>query len=355
MKITKMSSEALIEMLRTDRLTEEHVRQLDRLIADHPWFAPARFLRLKALHQLGKLADSQEKGLAAVLSGDRSHLYSFIRGEVEKVSGISGGDSSELEFITGDEGMPGENDNLLMFDDEVVSNKSIPEREEPESDEAASEKSIPEKEDDEMEEPEIDEAVAIPVGVPPDEDEDEGHGEEGSVPFIDPPDDEIYEEGDAGVEEANSVPVIDSLVGREGIAGTGEEPERQEHSEHSDSGQLKQQESGHPVQQEHMQPVPTGVSNGDSSNQSIGLIEQFLNSDPGVIKADKQSSLEGDVSERSVREDDSFITNTLAKIYVKQGLHAKAIYAYERLSLKYPEKSAYFAAQIEKIKNNTNI
>jgi hypothetical protein len=283
-----MSSEALIEMLRADRLTEEHVRQLDRLIADHPWFAPARFLRLKALHQLGKAADKQETGLAAVLSGDRSHLYRFIHGEVERLSGMAGGDSTELEFIAGDEGMPGEKGDLLMLDDEDLS-----------------EKSIPEKEDDEMEEPEIDEAAAIPVGVPPDdgdEDVDDGHGEAGSVPFIDPP---------------------------------------------------EQQEPGQPVRP--VDPVPTGASNGNSSNQSIGLIEQFLNSDPGVIKADKQTSLEGDVSERSVKEDDSFITNTLAKIYVKQGLHAKAIYAYERLSLKYPEKSAYFAAQIEKIKNNTNI
>jgi len=81
------------------------------------------------------------------------------------------------------------------------------------------------------------------------------------------------------------------------------------------------------------------------------LIRSFIVEEPGPIRADMKSSLKGDVSLSSIREHDGFITDTLAKIYVKQGLYAKAIYAYEKLSLKYPEKSAYFAAQIEKIKN----
>ena len=81
------------------------------------------------------------------------------------------------------------------------------------------------------------------------------------------------------------------------------------------------------------------------------LIHNFIKEEPGVIRADKPTSLKGDVSLSSIREHDGFITDTLAKIYVKQRLYAKAIYAYEKLSLKYPEKSAYFAAQIEKIKN----
>lgn len=90
------------------------------------------------------------------------------------------------------------------------------------------------------------------------------------------------------------------------------------------------------------------------ANKSRELIERFIHSDAGPIPADRQTSLEGDVAEGSVKEHDSFITDTLAQIYIKQGLYAKAIYAYERLSLKYPEKSAYFAAQIEKIKNLSN-
>ncbi|MFH0756897.1 MAG: hypothetical protein V2B15_06400 [Bacteroidota bacterium] len=81
------------------------------------------------------------------------------------------------------------------------------------------------------------------------------------------------------------------------------------------------------------------------------LILNFLNDVPGPIRADKKSGSREDVSLASIREHDGFITDTLAKIYVKQRLYAKAIYAYEKLSLKYPEKSAYFAAQIEKIRN----
>jgi hypothetical protein len=85
--------------------------------------------------------------------------------------------------------------------------------------------------------------------------------------------------------------------------------------------------------------------------ESKKLIERFIKGEAGPIRADGKTTLKGDVSLASIREHDGFITDTLAKIYVKQGLYAKAIYAYEKLSLKYPEKSAYFAAQIDKIKN----
>lgn len=63
-----------------------------------------------------------------------------------------------------------------------------------------------------------------------------------------------------------------------------------------------------------------------------------------------QSSVSGP-SEVFVRQDDmDFCTETLAQIYAEQGYYAHAIRIYEKLILAYPEKNAYFAALIEKLK-----
>ena len=45
------------------------------------------------------------------------------------------------------------------------------------------------------------------------------------------------------------------------------------------------------------------------------------------------------------------LTETLAEIYAQQEIYKKATEIYEKLILLYPEKSAYFASLIEKVKN----
>lgn len=56
-----------------------------------------------------------------------------------------------------------------------------------------------------------------------------------------------------------------------------------------------------------------------------------------------------DLAKESLLEDREMVTETLAKIYVLQKKYDKAKDAYEKLILKFPEKKAFFATQIEKI------
>jgi len=81
------------------------------------------------------------------------------------------------------------------------------------------------------------------------------------------------------------------------------------------------------------------------------LIDRFIMTNPRIERMTPAAEQQvKDLAEPSTEEQGTFITETLAGIYVNQGYYFKAINIYEKLSLKYPEKSAYFASRIEKIK-----
>jgi hypothetical protein len=87
-------------------------------------------------------------------------------------------------------------------------------------------------------------------------------------------------------------------------------------------------------------------------DQKKKLIDKIIETNPGAIKLNKETKFfTPDVKAReSLQENEHLVTETLAKIYALQGNIGKAIRAYEILSLKYPNKSVYFATLIEKLR-----
>ena len=90
-------------------------------------------------------------------------------------------------------------------------------------------------------------------------------------------------------------------------------------------------------------------SKKNNNLHNFQLIDDFLKSTERIIP-DKDLKNEEDLSEKSWSSNDELMTETLAKVFVKQKKFKKAIEAYQILGLKYPEKNSLFANQIKEIK-----
>ena len=79
--------------------------------------------------------------------------------------------------------------------------------------------------------------------------------------------------------------------------------------------------------------------------------DEFSEEDLVVIDDDNNAGQVDDVMEGNAEAadetgDDNYLTETLAKIYVKQQRYDKALEIIKKLNLKYPKKNAYFADQM---------
>ena len=84
--------------------------------------------------------------------------------------------------------------------------------------------------------------------------------------------------------------------------------------------------------------------------EKFNLIDRFIELNPKIKPVDK-NAVNTDVILESSTENESLMTETLAKVYLEQKKYENAIQAYRILILKYPEKSGFFADRIKAIKN----
>lgn len=92
----------------------------------------------------------------------------------------------------------------------------------------------------------------------------------------------------------------------------------------------------------------------EGKEKKKALIDKIIEKNPGSIRQkEEQKFFKSDFkAKESLVENEHLVTETLAKIYALQGNIGKAVRAYEILSLKFPQKSAYFATLIQNLKNN---
>jgi len=319
-----MNASDIVRLLNTDHYAPADLEEVNQICRNYPEFGVAHMLRVRIMEVLGHEKDQALKK-AAVYAMDRKKLLQLVtevhgapHPESEPKSGS--GSESGSEPATDMGWQPGESGAIQFAEDMNLQADVIIEQHAPYAGQDQAEDLLELDMDAGEEEQafELDAEVEDSVSDTPEPVE--------RKEFTDEKREEETGAEETEEEELTSENLITALV--------------------KDDTDMEEPDPGHggipAMDVEEAEPV---------KNSNDHLIRNFIHEEPGVIRADKKTNLTGDVSLSSIQEHDGFITDTLAKIYVKQGLYAKAIYAYEKLSLKYPEKSAYFAAQIEKIRN----
>jgi hypothetical protein len=317
-----MNRNDFIRMIRNagqvDRQMTGEVRELLELF---PWFHSAHLLLLKGLHNSGDVRFENQLKQSAIHIADREVLYYMLKkeqsqsltetlpGHEENTALVQKGQQEEApldQFIDNQQVVieTGRNSQDIIQElEKSLVESALPDR----TDRLGQD--LPEQTVMVMAESDTDESASIVLVI----DDGETHVEE-TVIFMDPsintsPDGELLELDEGEIEMPEKVKTPDVII-------------------------------------QEVLPV-----SGDRKKFQSELIDKFITANPRIEPVrDKTDKPNDDLSRPFTEERGELVTDTLARIYVNQGYYSRAIDIYEKLSLKYPEKSSYFATQIQKIK-----
>ena len=269
-------------------LSPKQTRELEVVLDAYPYFQAARALHLKGLKNLESFKYNDALKLAAAHTTDREVLF---------------------DFITSQE-----------FDQNHIANTIM-----------GRETSLKEKE-----------TVSEEIAPNPDATTILGGSDENPLPqnighaerILDPA---LFDDKTPLPEEKESDAVQDQLELGKPLAFT----KTEKHS-FTEWLQLTQQK---PIPRE-----PISEEEALDKKKKFALLDKFIENNPKIVPKE-DTTPKVDINESLKIDKNELMTETLAKVYLEQKKYKKAIQAYKILSLKYPEKSGFFADQIRAVKN----
>jgi tetratricopeptide (TPR) repeat protein len=276
----------------TSQLNRQMVGEVNELVNIFPYFQSAHLLLLKGLHNIADIKFENQLRKSAIHIADREVLY-YLLNTPHAIDNIQAEDLKVGTSGNISDHNPANTVQEAPIPDEVL----ITERTEVVHTSVTSEESAE-------------------AGLRPDITPDENVKDEEPV---------IIQSED--IKNSDSLPDTDDLL------------------------ELDQEENEAGFTEEVIEPQSRAKESSGWQLQSA-LIDKFIITNPRIEPNRDKSALPTEEVNKHIQEEGVFVTETLARIYVNQGYYSKAIDIYEKLSLKFPEKSSYFASQIEKVKEH---
>ena len=100
---------------------------------------------------------------------------------------------------------------------------------------------------------------------------------------------------------------------------------------------------------EEMKDINFPLEEDILKKKKFELIDRFIENKPKIVPTENLTS-NINIKDSTTIDKNELMTETLAKVYLEQKKYKKAIQAYKILSLKYPEKSSFFANRIKAVR-----
>ena len=285
-------------------MTVEQTNDISTIVSKYPYFQPARALYLKGLKNKESFKYNQELKITAAYTTDRSILFDYITSESFNQNEISQLIKQNAEHLK---------DIFVNDFDDISVNKSV----------------------------QIDDALKEQM--------------KSSEAVLDP---NLFEERltigtianfniEGQTQTEDKAPVVEENQ-PEDILNIGKPLEFDKSETHSFSEWLKITSFKPIIRTPEEEKEPEKAEVESAIDKKFELIDKFLETNPKIIPSKETPT--HNLAKAQTVQNDGLMTETLARIYLEQKNYDKAIQSYKILSLKYPEKSGFFADQIKAVK-----